>query len=179
MPQQLSRDRSVLGRGRRVSSGGREALHHPCSAVLDFGRAASDLLSISAGIDLAFCLEPVIDLPVWGKAPLLCSAVGKVADSLVTFRRGQPVRDERQRPEEGSLSNGGPCGRKIRSGSRDGRYRNRRFRFIPWDPCACNFACHIALPTGPRRPAVTGFVSMSSTPEQQQWILAECAVGIV
>jgi hypothetical protein len=113
--------------------------------------------SISAGIDFAFSFEPVIDLPAWHKAALLRSAVGKVTDALVPFGRGQPVRNEKQRPDGACL-----CGR----GS---------LRFSPWNPCGCNFARHIA----PLRPAVTGFRKHGLNTELQQWIVAQCPVGIV
>jgi hypothetical protein len=67
------------------------------------GRWPALLTSISAGVDLAFCVEPVVDLAAWGKAALLCSAVRKIADALVPFCRGQPVRHEKQRPDEACL----------------------------------------------------------------------------
>jgi hypothetical protein len=48
-------------------------------------------------------------------------------------------------------------------------------RFIPWNPCACNFARHTFL-SGRH---LAGIASMGSTPEQQQRIVAQCGVGIV
>jgi hypothetical protein len=85
--------------------------------------------SIPAGIDFAFCLEPVVGLAARCKAALFRPAIGKVADPLVPFRRGQPVRNEKQWPHEASLAGGSRCG-----------------RLIPWNPCACNFARHTFLP---------------------------------
>src|SRR5882724_5584819 len=137
--------------------------------------------SISSGIDLAFCLEPVLHLGAGRKATLPGSAVREVADPLVPFRRGQPVRDEEQRAE--NVSPGGWVRRSggIRGGGfEDGRFLNRPLRFIPWNPSACNFTRHIVPPSAalPSRHH-TGLARMSSTPEQRQRIVAECAVGIV
>src|SRR4030088_1129599 len=106
---------------------------HRVAALLTFR-------SVSSGIDLAFSLEPVIDLAAWRKAALLCSAVCKVADPLVPFGRGQPVWHQKQRPDETAL-----CDRRIRSGLENGRFRNRQLRLNPWNPCACNFTRHKTL----------------------------------
>ena len=108
---------------------------------------------VSSGIHFAFGVEPVICLVAGCEAALFRSLVGELADPAMPLRRGQPMRHEIQGSEKIALRDRHRSNR-VDTGWRidDGRFCGRQPRFSPWNPCACNFACHKSSLSGELAP---------------------------